>query len=137
MLAGSYGCCELGEIVGGADQSPFCRHFLDPAQQELSEPPCLLDLSEHRLHDLLSQSVPAAPSRALQLVPHGLGERPYDLSLDVAGMLGASGRDVTADVTRGQGGKVRLAAVAGIDGSLPGLAVEIVLGRIQQRHELV
>ena len=73
----------------------------------------------------------------LELVPHGLGERPCDLSLDVAGMLGASGRDVTADVARGQGGKVRLAAVAGIGGSLPGLAVEIVLGRIQQRHELV
>src|SRR5688572_15529316 len=45
MLAGSYGCRELGAIVGGADQSPFCRHLLDPALQDLSEPPCLDDVS--------------------------------------------------------------------------------------------
>ena len=125
MLAGSCGWCELGEIVGGADQRPFCCHFLDAPQQELSEPPCLLDLSGRRFRDLLSQSVPASPSCALEFVPHGLCQRPGDISLDVAGMLGASGRDVSADLALGQGGKVRLAAVPGIGGCLLGLAAEL------------
>ena len=100
--------------MGGADQRPFCPDFLDAAQQELPEPSCLFDLSEHRLDDLLSQPVATSPSRPLELVAHGLGQRPGDPSFDLGGMLGASGCDVGADVALGQGRKVRLAAVAGI-----------------------
>ena len=53
--------------MGGADQRPLCLHGLKATQQELSKSSCLLDLPEHRLHDLLSQSVPAAITGALQL----------------------------------------------------------------------
>src|SRR5271163_3530027 len=58
--------------MGGADQRPLCLHCLKATQQELSKSSCLLDLPEHRLHDLLSQSVPAAITGALQLLPHFL-----------------------------------------------------------------
>src|SRR4029077_8592588 len=50
-------------------QRPLCMHSLKAAQQELSKSSCLLDLPEHRLHDLLSQSVPAAITGALHLLP--------------------------------------------------------------------
>ena len=43
--------------MGGADDRPLGPDVFDAPQQELSEPSCLLDLSEHRLHDLLAQSV--------------------------------------------------------------------------------
>ena len=59
-VAASGGLCEgkqLQEVVGGADHGPFGTYFLDAAQQELAEAACLFDLSEHRLHHLLSQSV--------------------------------------------------------------------------------
>ena len=42
--------------MGGADHGPFGAHFLYAPQQELAEAACLFDLSEHRLHHLLSQS---------------------------------------------------------------------------------
>src|SRR4029077_18615912 len=59
-VAASGGLCEseqLQEIVGGADHGPLGTYFLDAAQQELAEAASLFDLSEHRLHHLLSQSV--------------------------------------------------------------------------------
>src|SRR5258708_12729853 len=108
------GPCELGEVVGGADHRPFGLHFLDATQQELPEPPCLLDLSEYRFDDLLSEPVPASPSRPLQLVAHGLGERSADLSLGLCGMFGSSGCDVSADTAIGQDLEVRLAQIAAI-----------------------
>src|SRR6185295_3160184 len=36
VKARSGGLCELGEVVGGADQRPLGPHFLDAAQQELA-----------------------------------------------------------------------------------------------------
>jgi hypothetical protein len=40
--------------VGEADEAPFGGDLLDAAQQELTEAAHLLDLSEHRLGQLLS-----------------------------------------------------------------------------------
>src|SRR6266436_389582 len=108
------GPCELGEVVGGADHRPFGLHFLDATQQKLSDPSCLLDLSEYRFDDLLSEPVPASPSRPLELGAHGLGERPTDLSFDLGGMLGSSSCDVSADTAIGQDLEVRLAQIAAI-----------------------
>lgn len=59
-MGGSCDPCQLDDVVSGADERPFGADFLDAAQQELSEPSGLLDLPEHRLHDLLPQSVAAA-----------------------------------------------------------------------------
>src|SRR4030095_431666 len=110
------GAGELGEIVGGADQRPFGPDLLDAAQQELSEPSCLFDLSEHRFHNLLSEPVSTSPSRPLELVPHGLCQRSCDLSFALGGVFGASGCEVSADAAIGQHRKVGLAAVTGIGG---------------------
>ena len=46
---GSGGPAEFGEIVGNAEESPFRLDLLDAAQQELSEPSGLLDLSDDNL----------------------------------------------------------------------------------------
>ena len=75
---------ELCDVVGGADQRPLCLHGLKAAQQELSKSSCLLDVPEHRLHDLLSQSVPAAITGALQLLPHFLRHLVADLARSLA-----------------------------------------------------
>jgi hypothetical protein len=134
MIARSGGAGELGEVVGGADQRPFGPDFLEAAQQELPEPSGLLDLSEHRLDDLLPEPVSASPSGPLQLVPHGLGQRACDVPFDVGGVLGASRCEVSADLALGQGRKVGFAAVPGIGGGFLGPAAEIVLDPVDERH---
>src|ERR1700757_5115307 len=55
--------CKLEQIMGRTDQHPFLFDFVQPAQQELPEPACLLDLPKHRLDQLLSQ-----PMRPLTLL---------------------------------------------------------------------
>jgi hypothetical protein len=55
--------------------------------------------------------VTAAPSRPLQLLPHGLRQRPGDVSFGMGRMLGASGCKIGADATCRQGCQVRLTAV--------------------------
>src|SRR5271157_2589495 len=45
---------ELQDIVGEADEAPFGGDLLDAPQEELTEAARLLDLSEHRLGQLLS-----------------------------------------------------------------------------------
>src|ERR1700736_1986154 len=43
--------------MGRADQHPFLFDLVQPAQQELPEPACLLDLPKHRLDRLLAQPI--------------------------------------------------------------------------------
>ena len=45
---------ELQDVVGQADQAPFRGDLLHAAQKELTKAARLLDLSEHRLGQLLS-----------------------------------------------------------------------------------
>src|SRR5919198_5218770 len=97
MIGRSCGDRELGDVVGGADQRPFCFHFLDAAQQELSEPSCLFDLSEHRLDDLLSEPVATSPSGPSELQAHGPGEATGEVALVLPGMLGPTCSDVGGD----------------------------------------
>src|SRR5258707_4916622 len=96
--------------MGGADQGPFGPHFLDASQQELPEASGLLDLSEHRLDDLLSEPVSTSPSCPLELVAHGLGERPGDLAFAVGRMFGPSGCEVRGDAALSQGLEIGLAS---------------------------
>lgn len=88
--------------MGGADHRPFGAHFLESAQQELAEAPGLLDLSEHRLHDLFPQPVAAAVSGAPQFLPHGLSEWTAGLSFSGSRMLGAARGDIGGDAAPGQ-----------------------------------
>jgi putative transposase len=68
--------------------APLYLHGLKAAQQELSKSSRLLDLPEHWLHDLLSQSVAAAITGALQLLPHFLRHLAADLTRGLGRMLG-------------------------------------------------
>jgi hypothetical protein len=47
--------------VGGADHRPFLSDLAEAAEEELSEASRRLDLTEHRLDDLLAQAVPGQP----------------------------------------------------------------------------
>src|SRR5258708_36635775 len=127
MLSRSCGAGELGEVVGGADQGPFGADFLDTAQQELPEPPCLLDLSEHRLDDLLSEPVSTSPAGALELLPHRRGQRPRELAFAVGGALCAPGRGVNPGPACCQGPQLRLLASAGVRPSFSGRPVWVAL----------
>src|SRR5258705_5401535 len=101
--AGSGGRCEgeqLQEVVGGADHGPFGTHFLDAPQQELAEAACLFDLSEHRFHHLLSQSVGCFEAAVVDLLSHPLGQWSADFSVCCGRVLGASGRDIAVDTSR-------------------------------------
>src|SRR5258705_1312481 len=51
--------CKFEPIMGRADQQPFLFDLVQPAQQELPEPACLLDLPKHRLDRLLAQPIRA------------------------------------------------------------------------------
>lgn len=68
MMAGSCGTRQLDEVVSGADQSPFGLHFVNAAQQELPEPSCLFDVSEHGFDDVLAQSVATSARLSLVLI---------------------------------------------------------------------
>ena len=85
-----------------------------PTQQELSEPSCLFDLSEHRLDDLLSQPVATSPSGPSELQAHGLGEATGEVALVLPGMLGPPGGDVGGDAALSQSRQIGLATVAGV-----------------------
>ena len=49
------------------------RHALDAPQQELAEAARLFDLSKHRFHDLLSQSIRCFDAAVVDLLSHPLG----------------------------------------------------------------
>src|ERR1700738_3722560 len=63
--------CKFEQIMGRADQHPFLFDLVQPAQQELPEPACLLDLPKHRLDRLLAQPIRAVIALAGNLLGHG------------------------------------------------------------------
>src|SRR6266436_8466101 len=61
--AGSSRCvCELEEVVDGAEHCPFVFDLVEASQEELSEAPGRLDLTEYWFDDLLSQAVATSRS---------------------------------------------------------------------------
>ena len=52
---------ELQEVVGDADEGPFCGDFFDASEGEAVEASKLLDLSKPGFHDVLSFCVGASP----------------------------------------------------------------------------
>lgn len=127
-------------FVGGADQRPFCLHLLDPAQQELTEVSCLLDLAEHRLDHLLAQPIAAAIAGAPELGGHpgeeraGLG-RPLG-GCGLAAVCLSSGRDVAPDPPSAQRAQIGSRAVACIGRYLVRIAAQIGLDGVEQGSEL-
>src|SRR6202049_2401063 len=114
-VGASGGLCEgekFQEIVGGADHGPLCTYFLDPAQQELAEAACVFDLSEHRLHHLLSQSVRRFEAAVVDLFAHQLRQRSTNFSVCRGRVLGASRCDIAIDTTCYERFEIGFAAVA-------------------------
>ena len=74
MSAGFSCCCpvQLEEVVDGADHCPLGSDVVETAEEELAEASGLLDLSEHRLDDLLAQPVSRSPSGPADRVGHCL-----------------------------------------------------------------
>src|SRR5487761_156193 len=97
------GFCELGEVVGGADQRPFACHLVDATQEELPEASGLLDLSEDGLDNLLSEPVAATAPGAFEGGPHRLCQgAAAPIGLFAFRMLGAACGDVGTDFTLGE-----------------------------------
>src|SRR5580692_8967681 len=94
--------CEFEQIMGRADQHPFLFDLVQPAQQELPEPACLLDLPKHRLDRLLAQPIRAVIALAGNLLGHG-GEPAALLGFPRSRRRGAvllpAGRDKPVDLT--------------------------------------
>src|SRR5215208_6744145 len=68
----SRGClCELEQVVGRADHRPFASDLIKTPEKELSETSGVFDLTEHRLDDLLAQSISAAAPSSFELSRHG------------------------------------------------------------------
>src|SRR5215472_9958270 len=111
--------------MGGADQRPLRLHCLKATQEELSKSSCLLDLPEHRLHDLLSQSVPTAITGALQLLLHFLRHLAADLARGLGRMLGSPSGDIGVDLPGRERPQIVLTAIARVRRNLPGLASEV------------
>ena len=51
---------ELQEVVGDADEVPFCGYFLDSSEGEAVEASKFFDLSRHGINDVLSLCVGAS-----------------------------------------------------------------------------
>jgi hypothetical protein len=128
------------QVVGGADERPFDLHFLDAAQQELPEPSCLFDLSEHRLDDLLSQSIATLIACPLELGGHLGDQRAGSGWLGCGGRLGAvflsPGGDVGFDVAPLEGAKVGVRTLAGVDRHLVGVPAESGSDPVKQWWQL-
>ena len=63
---------QLENIMGQANQRPLDSDFFKTAQKKLPESTHLLDLSEHRLHNRLAQSINPSPDLGLKLALHPL-----------------------------------------------------------------
>ena len=100
--------------MGGADHGPLGTHFLDAPQQELAEAAGLFDLSEHRFHHLLSQSVGRFEAAVVDLFSHQLRQRSTNLAVCRRRVLGPSGCDITVDTTGYERFEIGFAAVAGV-----------------------
>src|SRR6266852_1340962 len=110
--------------MGNAEQAPFMPDVVEATQQELSEAARVLDLAEHRLDDLLAQSIPTTAAGALELARHRRDQaaQPPLALIDRGGaaMLLPAGGDVGGDAALGEAGNVGFGTVAGIGGSFVG-----------------
>ena len=135
--AGSSRCvCELEEVVDGAEHCPFVFDLVEASQEELSEAPGRLDLTEYWFDDLLSQAVATSSPALLELGPHRGharpgrdGARPASRRLVVSV---AAGGDVGGDAPSRQHLEIGLAAIAGIGGKFPRVAAEVAPDRADQ-----
>jgi hypothetical protein len=88
------------------------RTFSTPPQQELAESARLFDLSEHRFHHLLSQSIGRFEAAVVDFLSHLLGQRSADFSVCCCRVLGASGSDIAVNTVCFERFEVGFAAVA-------------------------
>ena len=111
------GVGQFEQIMDGANHRPLASDLVETPQQELPEASGLLDLSEHRLDDLLALPVAATPAGALELPCHGGLARPFRPLSRTRRMLLAVARpsrgEVASDAAASEMAEVLLVAVAG------------------------
>jgi hypothetical protein len=90
----SAGCCSARGLRTPTSSSRSCGCATTPA-----EATCLFDLSEHRLHHLLSQSVRRFEAAVVDLCAHQLRQRSTNFSVCRCRVLGASRCDIAVDTT--------------------------------------
>src|SRR5512143_239971 len=131
--------CELEEVMGGTDHGPFLSDVAEAAEEELSKASCRLDVTEHRLDDLLAQAVSASVPGSAQLGGHGGDARSLAGTPFAGGIAGAvSGPargEIGGDAALGEKGEVRLVAIAGIGGEFLGASPQVMPDRLDQRDE--
>jgi hypothetical protein len=92
---------ELQNIVRKAHQCPFAAYFVDAAQENLTEPARLLNLSEHRFNNRLARCLNRFSCFGLQLASHTIDtarsfrQRPAAAGLFVFSVLLPLGSDVS------------------------------------------
>ena len=96
--------------MGEADEAPLVGDLLDAAQEKLTEAARLLDLSEHRLGQLLSSAVRAGVPAGLDSFAHG-GDADA-AAFSFPGVLGPPRRDVGVDLAFLHRRKVGVGAIA-------------------------
>ena len=126
---------ELQDVVGDADDAPFGGDLLDPAQRELAKAARLLDLSEHRLGQLLAQGIGAVVAAGLDLFAHRGDARAAAFSR--AGVFGPPGRDIGVDPAFLQRREVGVGAVAGVGRKLRRSAAQIGFDRVGDRRQVM
>ena len=107
-----------------------------PRSRNCRNPRACLICPNTRLHDLLSQSVPAAITGALQLLPHFLRHLTADLASGPGRMLGSPGGDIGVDLPGRERQKIVLTAIARVRRNLLGFASEIGPDGIDQGNKL-
>ena len=109
--------------------------FSMPRSRNCRKP--LACLTKDRLDDLLAQSVTAASSCPLQLLPHGLGQGPAEVPFDACRVLGASSCEIGGDAPSSQAGQIGFAAVTGVGRGFFGPPAKMVGGGLDQWQELI
>src|SRR5689334_16880332 len=132
------GVCELEQVVGGADHCPFLSDLVEPAEKELAKAPGMLDLTEHRLGNLLAQPIATAPARAFELCGHGSNTRSTAPTLATAVGLAVpypARGDVAVDPAACEVEEIFFRAEASVSGNFLWVGAKYGAHRGQQRFE--
>src|SRR5579883_983462 len=131
--------CELEQVVGGADHRPFLSDLVEAAEQELSKASGRFALAEHRLDDLLSEAISAAPAGAAELRCHGGDARALARSALAGRVAAAMPRpargEIGGDAPPGEEGEIGLVAISGIGREFGGTGAQGAADRLDQGHE--
>ena len=112
------------------------RTFSTPRNRNWRKPRACLICPNTGYTTCFPQSVGCFEAAVVDLLSHPLGQRSAYFSVRSCRMLGASGRDIAVNAVCFECFEIGFAAVAGVRRDLIRLAAEIVLGGLDQGHQL-